>query len=64
MTDRPWIELDRRDSIPGKPFTATSIGWVTSTSTCSGLRPGASVWTTTEGGANSGNTSYFASPST
>ncbi|GJE45106.1 hypothetical protein AEGHOMDF_4300 [Methylobacterium soli] len=43
MTDSPWIEEERSDSMPGKPFTATSIGCVTSTSTCSGLRPGASV---------------------
>jgi hypothetical protein len=57
ITDRPWIEVERSVSKPGRPPTATSTGWVTSTSTCSESSPGASVWTVTVGGANSGNTS-------
>ena len=50
-------------STPAKPLIDVSTGWVTRTSTCSGLRPGASVWIETWGGANSGNTSYLAFPS-
>lgn len=46
--------------IPGIPARAFSMGWVTRASTCSGERPVASVWTTTSGGAKSGNTSYLA----
>ncbi len=57
ITDRPWIEVERKVSRPGRPPTATSTGCVTSTSTCSESRPGASVWIVTVGGANSGNTS-------
>ncbi len=57
ITDRPWMEVERRVSSPGRPPTATSTGWVTSTSTCSESRPGASVWIVTIGGANSGKTS-------
>ena len=59
-TDTPWIAFDRRPARPGRPLTAPSTAWVTSTSTCSGLRPGASVCTVTLGGANSGKTSYLA----
>ncbi len=39
------------------PLTAFSIGTVTSASTSVVDRPGASVWISTSGGANSGNTS-------
>jgi len=60
MTERPWIDTERSDSTPGTPLTAFSIGWVTSTSTCSAVRPGASAWMPTWGGANSGKTSYLA----
>ena len=62
MTDRPWIEFERMVARPGRPLIATSTACVTSTSTCSGFRPGASVWTVTVGGANSGKTSYLAEP--
>ena len=57
MTEIPWIEPERSDSIPCSPLRTFSIGWVTSASTCSGERPGASVWIWTCGGANSGKTS-------
>ena len=57
ITDSPWIEVERSVSNPGRPPTATSTGWVTSTSTCSESRPGASAWIVTVGGANSGKTS-------
>ncbi len=60
MTDSPWIEEERSDCTPGTPLIAFSIGCVTSTSTCSAVRPGASVWIPTWGGANSGKTSYLA----
>ena len=59
-TERPWIDSERSASIPARPPTADSIGWVTSISTCSGARPGASVWITVCGGANSGSTSSLA----
>ena len=39
------------------PFRAFSSGTVTRLSTSSVESPGASVWTSTSGGANSGNTS-------
>ena len=42
---------------PGTPFSAFSSGTVTRLSTSSVERPGASVWISTSGGANSGNTS-------
>jgi hypothetical protein len=44
MTERPWIDLDRSVSIPEIPLITFSMGCVTKTSTCSGERPGASVW--------------------
>ena len=64
MTDRPWIDCERTAAIPWTPLIASSIGLVTSTSTCSGESPGASVWIETCGGANSGNTSSRASATT
>jgi hypothetical protein len=60
ITERPWIEFERMVARPGNPLSATSTACVTSTSTCSGLSPGASVCTVTVGGANSGKTSNFA----
>ena len=54
------MDEDLNDSTPGTPLTAFSIGCVTRTSTCSDVSPGASVWTLTWGGANSGKTSYLA----
>jgi hypothetical protein len=59
-TESPWIDVERSDCTPGTPLTAFSMGWVTRTSICSGVSPGASVWMPTWGGANSGKTSYFA----
>ena len=57
MTERPWIDCERTAAMPSTPLIASSIGLVTSTSTCSGESPGASVWIETCGGANSGKTS-------
>ena len=59
-TESPWIDSDRIDSRLPAPLTAASIGPVTSASTSSGESPGASVWMTTWGGANSGKTSRLA----
>ena len=59
-TDNPWIDSDRSDASDATPLVVASIGTVTSASTCSGARPGASVWITTCGGTKSGNTSSFA----
>jgi len=59
MTDNPWIDCERTVAMPVTPLIASSIGFVTSASTCSGVSPGASVSIVTSGGANSGNTSYF-----
>src|SRR4029434_2901404 len=55
---------DRTDSRSIAPFTAYSTGRVTSISTCSGDRPGASVWMVTCGWTNSGNTSSCACDAT
>ncbi len=41
----------------GTPVSALSIGTLTSDSTSSADSPGASVWTSISGGANSGKTS-------
>src|SRR5919106_3098336 len=62
-TDSPWMDCERTAAIPCTPLIASSIGLVTCSSTCSGERPGASVWMDTCGGANSGNTSSGARPS-
>jgi hypothetical protein len=58
--DRPCSDFERIDCSPTMPPSAFSTGCVTSVSTCSLVRPGASVWTMLIGGANSGNTSSFA----
>ena len=55
----PWMLSLRSAASWGVPLSADSIGRVTSSSTCSAESPGASVWMTTIGGANSGNTSSF-----
>jgi len=60
ITEKPWIDCERIASRAPTPFIARSTGVVTSASTSSGDNPGASVMTTTCGGANSGNTSSFA----
>src|SRR5262245_45541117 len=53
------MDWERKTSSRAIPLTACSMGSVTSCSTSVAERPGASVWTTTCGGANSGNTSSF-----
>jgi hypothetical protein len=55
--DRPSTDFERRVARPGTPLTTVSIGTVTRLSTSSVDRPGASVWISTIGGANSGKTS-------
>src|SRR6516162_4781062 len=50
-------------STPGTPASAASSGIVVSDSTSCGDRPRQPVWTSTETGANSGNTSSFSCPS-
>ena len=60
MMDNPWMDSERNDSWRPNPLMAVSTSRVTSTSTCSGARPGASVWMETWGGTKSGNTSNLA----
>ena len=55
--DSPSTDLERIVFKPGVPLRAFSSGTLTSASTSSVERPGASVCTSTFGGANSGNTS-------
>ncbi len=57
MMERPWIDCERTMAMPATPLMTSSIGLVTRISTCSGAKPGASVWIETCGGANSGKTS-------
>ena len=59
--DKPSTDLERRTSRPGTPFMAASSGTLMSASTSELESPGASVWISTSGGANSGNTSNGAS---
>lgn len=56
-TERPWIDCERTISTPGVLCSTVSTGRVTSCSTSSGTKPGASVCTTTCGGTNEGKTS-------
>src|SRR6185503_1334975 len=56
-TDNPWIDCERTTAMPCTPLIASSNGLVTSSSTCSGESPGASVWMETCSRANSGKTS-------
>jgi hypothetical protein len=56
-TDSPGIDSERSVAKPAAPLTALSMRLVTSSSTCSGAKPGASVWMSTCEGTNSGNTS-------
>ncbi len=58
------MDWERIAARPLTPAMAPSIGRVTRTSTCSGEKPGASVWMETWGGANSGNTSSGAPATT
>ena len=55
--DRPRTLLDRSVFSSLTPFSAFSTGTVTRLSTSAVDRPGASVWISTSGGANSGKTS-------
>ncbi len=55
--ERPSTDFDRIVLTPGTPASALSIGTLTSDSTSGVDSPGASVWISTSGGANSGNTS-------
>ena len=59
--DKPSTDLERSTSSPGTPFIAASSGTLMSASTSELESPGASVWISTSGGANSGNTSNGAS---
>src|SRR5436309_7813333 len=63
-TDNPWIDSERMDSRLPTPLSSLSMGRVTSASTCSGARPGASDCTVTWGWTNSGKTSSFACAAT
>src|SRR5947207_14156178 len=56
-TDNPGMDSERSVASPAVPFTAFSMGFVTSSSTCCGANPGASVWMSTCEGTNSGKTS-------
>ena len=56
-----WLtDFERMMSRPGVPSSDCSSGTVTRLSTSVGLRPSATVWISTRGGANSGNTSTCA----
>ena len=60
--DSPSTDFDRSVFIPGVPLSAFSSGSEIRLSTSSVDSPGASVWISTLGGANSGNTSIGALP--
>ncbi len=64
MTDSPEMDSERNDSMLPRPLMVFSSGRVTSTSTCSGERPGASVSTETSGGTKLGSTSSLACSAT
>ena len=55
--ESPSTDLERMRVEPGTPLSAASSGTVTSASTSLVESPGASVCTSTSGGANSGKTS-------
>ena len=57
MVESPWMEFDRTRLTPEAPFTAVSMGKVTSASTSTGAMPCASVRMVTVGAVRSGNTS-------
>ena len=56
-TEKPAVDEERTRRTPVAPFTAVSMGNVTSCSTSSGAMPEASVMTTTVGALRSGKTS-------
>ncbi len=56
--EESWgTDLDRMWWRPSMPLNASSIGTDTSSSTSAAVSPRQAVWTSTFGGANSGNTS-------
>src|SRR5271168_3653867 len=55
--DKPSTDLERIVFSQGVPFSAFSSGMLIRLSTSSVDKPGASVWISTSGGANSGKTS-------
>ncbi len=55
--ERSFTDFERMMSSPSTPARACSSGIVTSASTSDAERPHEVVWTSTLGGANSGNTS-------
>ena len=61
MTARPGDDAERTVATSGEPASASSSGMATSASTSVAENPGASAWTSTIGGANSGKTSSGAS---
>ena len=64
ITDRPAMDSERSEAMLPRPLMVCSIGRVTSASTCSGDKPGASVCTSTCGGTKLGNTSSLACAAT
>ena len=56
-TEKPVVDEERTRRTPVAPFTAVSMGKVTSRSTSSAAMPRASVITTTVGALRSGKTS-------
>ena len=58
--ESPSTDFERIVLSQGAPLSAFSMGTVMKLSTSSVERPGASVWISTSGGANSGNTSKAA----
>ena len=56
-TENPWVDWERTRRTPVLPFTAVSMGKVTSCSTSSAAIPPASVMMTTVGALRSGKTS-------
>jgi hypothetical protein len=57
IADRPVVDWERMTSRLGVPRSVSSIGAVMSSSTSIAVMPMPSVWISTSGGANSGNTS-------
>ena len=60
IAERSAIDFERSSSRPSIPLSCSSSGIVMSSSTCEEELPVASVWISTRGGANSGNTSTWA----
>jgi hypothetical protein len=55
--ESPSTDFERIVATHGNPLSPDSTGSVTRFSTSAEVRPGASVWISMSGGANSGNTS-------